>query len=135
MHESSGKAALHECDVHAILAQAAGVALSRLWAQNGAVPKSLRLPMLAALLAALCLPAVLQSHVMARTVAKSAPVDINTASLDELLKVPGMTRVWAAGIVRYRPYRTKLELEDHGIVSEEVYERIKNHVIAHHDEK
>lgn len=63
------------------------------------------------------------------------PVDINSATVDELLKVPGMTRVWATRIVRYRPYRTKLDLEDHGIVSDEVYERIKDYVIAHHGEK
>ena len=58
-------------------------------------------------------------------------VDINIASLEELLKGPGMTRVWAARIVRYRPYRTKLDLEDKGIVTEAVYERIKDYVIAH----
>jgi DNA uptake protein ComE-like DNA-binding protein len=58
-------------------------------------------------------------------------VDINTASVEELLKAPGMTRVWAARIVRYRPYRTKLDLEDHGIVTDAVYERIKDYVIAH----
>jgi DNA uptake protein ComE-like DNA-binding protein len=95
---------------------------------------------LATLLAAYCLPAAGQSRAPGRSEVKSAPVgvipvDINTASLDELLRIPGMTRVWAARIVRYRPYRTKLELEDHGIVSEEVYERIKDYVIAHRDEK
>jgi DNA uptake protein ComE-like DNA-binding protein len=60
-------------------------------------------------------------------------VDINTASVAELLKVPGMTRVWAERIARYRPYRTKLDLEDHGIVTEAVYERIKDYVIARHE--
>jgi DNA uptake protein ComE-like DNA-binding protein len=60
-------------------------------------------------------------------------VDINSASLEDLLRVPGMTRVWAMRIVRYRPYRTKLELEDNGIVTEAVYERIKDYVIAHRE--
>lgn len=58
-------------------------------------------------------------------------VNINLASLEDLLKVPGMTPVWAARIIRYRPYRTKLDLEENGIVTEAVYERIKDYVIAH----
>ena len=62
-----------------------------------------------------------------------ARIDINHASVDELLKIPGMTRVWAARIVRFRPYRTKQELLEHGIVTSQVYDRIKDYVIAHHD--
>ena len=59
------------------------------------------------------------------------PVDINTASLDRLMTVPGMTRTWAARIIRFRPYRAKNELLDRGIVTGEVYARIKNYIIAH----
>ena len=59
------------------------------------------------------------------------PVDINTANLDRLMKVPGMTRTWAARIIRFRPYRAKNELLDRGIVTGEVYARIKNYIIAH----
>ena len=58
-------------------------------------------------------------------------VDINAASLDQLMKVPGMTRTWAGRIVRYRPYRGKNDLVDRGIVSSQVYERIKDYIIAH----
>jgi DNA uptake protein ComE-like DNA-binding protein len=58
-------------------------------------------------------------------------VDINHASVDELMKVPGMTRSWAGRIVRFRPYRTKQDLVEHGIVNSEVYERIKDYIIAH----
>ena len=64
----------------------------------------------------------------------SAPedrVDINTATLDQLLIVPGMTRVWAARIVRFRPYRARNDLLDRGIVTSQVYDRIKDHIIAH----
>jgi hypothetical protein len=55
------------------------------------------------------------------------------ASVDELLKIPGMTRVWAARIVRFRPYRTKQELLERGIVTSQVYDRIKDYVIAHRE--
>jgi DNA uptake protein ComE-like DNA-binding protein len=58
-------------------------------------------------------------------------VDINHASVDELLKAPGMTRGWALRIVRYRPYHTKLDLLELGIVNSQVYDRIKDYVIAH----
>ncbi len=58
-------------------------------------------------------------------------VDINHASLDELLKVPGMTHSWAGRIIRFRPYRSKQDLLDRGVVSSEVYDRIKDFVIAH----
>lgn len=63
-----------------------------------------------------------------------ARVDINHASIDELMKVPGMTRSWAGRIIRYRPYRAKSDLVDHGVVTSEVYERIKDYVVAHRGE-
>jgi DNA uptake protein ComE-like DNA-binding protein len=62
-------------------------------------------------------------------------VDINHASVDELMKVPGMTQTWAGRIVRFRPYRSKQDLLDHGIVTSEVYDRIKDYVIAHRDKQ
>jgi competence protein ComEA len=64
-----------------------------------------------------------------------ARADINHATVEELLKVPGMTRTWAERIVRFRPYRTKIDLEDRGVVPSEVYDRIKDYVIAHRDEQ
>jgi competence protein ComEA len=74
-----------------------------------------------------------------RTSAQAPPpelrVDINHASLNELLKVPGLTRGWAERVVRYRPYRTKQDLFDKGIVSSGVYDRIKDFVIAHRDKQ
>lgn len=59
--------------------------------------------------------------------------DINHASVEQLLKVPGMTRVWAERIVRFRPYHAKNDLLDRGVVTDAVYERIKDYVIAHRD--
>jgi DNA uptake protein ComE-like DNA-binding protein len=58
-------------------------------------------------------------------------VDINHASLKELLSVPGMTRSWAGRILRFRPYHAKNDLLEHGIVSPTEYERIKDYLIAH----
>ncbi|HMG87523.1 MAG TPA: helix-hairpin-helix domain-containing protein [Terracidiphilus sp.] len=58
-------------------------------------------------------------------------VDLNSATLDQLMKVPGITRTWAARIIRYRPYRGKNDLVDRGVVPSQVYDRIKDYIIAH----
>jgi DNA uptake protein ComE-like DNA-binding protein len=60
-------------------------------------------------------------------------IDINHATVEQLLKVPGMTRSWAGRVVRFRPYRTKVDLLENGVVPNEVYDRIKDFVIAHRD--
>jgi DNA uptake protein ComE-like DNA-binding protein len=65
--------------------------------------------------------------------APEARIDINHATLEELVKVPGMTETWARRIVRFRPYWTKDDLLDKGIVTSQVYDRIKDYVIAHRD--
>ena len=61
--------------------------------------------------------------------------DINHAAIGDLLKVPGMTSTWAGRIVRFRPYRTKGDLLEKGIVTSEVYDRIKDFVIAHREKQ
>ena len=69
-----------------------------------------------------------------RSVTAPAPavhIDINHAGVDELLKIPGLSRGWAVRIVRFRPYRNKLELMENGVLSGQVYDRIKDYVIAH----
>jgi len=60
-------------------------------------------------------------------------IDINSATVQELLKAPGMTRTWAQRIVRFRPYHTKDDLVLRGIVTSQVYDRIKGYIIAHRD--
>jgi len=97
------------------------------------------------LAAVLCLPLTCQlppATGSLQKTAKSRPIpppedrtDINRASMAQLLKVPGMTETWAARIVRFRPYRTKLDLVDRGVLSADVYDRIKDYVIAHRDKQ
>ena len=64
-----------------------------------------------------------------------ARVDINHASAEELAKVPGLTPSWAGRIVRFRPYRTKQDLLDHGVLPSDVYDRIKDYIVAHRNEQ
>jgi len=60
-------------------------------------------------------------------------VDINHASIEQLMKVPGMKRSWAGRIVRFRPYREKTDLVDLGIVDGDFYYSVKDYLIAHRD--
>lgn len=122
-------------------------------AENESVPHYARFTLLAALIGALTMAASARAAFPAQAgparpsaaktepalaKAKPAPppearVDINHASLNELLKIPAMTPAWANRIVRFRPYRSKQDLLDHGVLPSNVYDRIKDYVIAHHD--
>ena len=61
-------------------------------------------------------------------------IDINHATPEQLLRALGMTPVWAARVVRYRPYRTKLDLLDRGILPSATYDHMKETIVAHRDE-
>ena len=58
-------------------------------------------------------------------------VDINHASVEELQKIPGISRGWAERVVRFRPYHSRLDLLEHGIVPDSVYDAIKDSIVAH----
>lgn len=62
-------------------------------------------------------------------------VDINRASMADLVKIPGMTPSWAGRIVRFRPYHAKSDLLERGVLPSDVYDRIRNYVIAHRVKK
>lgn len=113
-------------------------------AENGAVRMRMRWTGLAVAVLSVCLIAAAQysdrdSSGAPKTSAKAPPaedrVDINHASLEELEKIPGMTPSWAGRIVRFRPYRSKLDLVEHGVVTSRVYERIKDYIVAHRGER
>ena len=58
------------------------------------------------------------------------PMDINTASKDQLMTLEGIGEARSDGIIKGRPYRAKNELTDRGIVPDAVYEKIKDKIIA-----
>lgn len=114
-----------------------GLRCRGVWRKNGAVRARVLLAVAAISVLCVCAPA--QNHGYSRAAAPAAltheppeaRVDINRASVAELIKVPGMTRSWAGRIVRFRPYRTKQDLLDRGVVTSSVYDRIKDYIIAH----
>lgn len=67
------------------------------------------------------------------TVPESERMDVNRAGMTELEKLPGVTEVWAGRIVRFRPYRSKLDLVNKGVIPPRVYHRIEGLIIAHRE--
>ena len=62
--------------------------------------------------------------------AKSAPLDINTATKDELKAIPGIGDAYADKIIAGRPYRAKDELTKKQILPAGVYAKVKDRIIA-----
>ena len=62
---------------------------------------------------------------------KSAPkVDINSASREALMKLPGVGDATADKIIAARPFKSKDELVAKSIVTKAEYQKISAHVIA-----
>ncbi|MDO8340687.1 MAG: helix-hairpin-helix domain-containing protein [Candidatus Woesebacteria bacterium] len=56
----------------------------------------------------------------------SGLTNINTSTLSELDKLPGIGPVYGQSIIEHRPYSTSEELVSKGAISKSVYEKIKN---------
>jgi DNA uptake protein ComE-like DNA-binding protein len=62
-----------------------------------------------------------------------ARIDINHGTEDQLMTIPSMTHIWARRIIRFRPYRIKSDLMGMGVIPDDMYDRIKDYVIAHRE--
>ena len=61
---------------------------------------------------------------------KKAPLDINSASEEELRTLPGIGEAYSKKIIDGRPYKMKTELTQKKIIPEATYEKIAALVIA-----
>jgi len=62
--------------------------------------------------------------------AKKEPLDINTASADDLKALPGIGDAYAKKIAENRPYKRKDELVKKKIIPQATYDKVKDQIIA-----
>jgi DNA uptake protein ComE-like DNA-binding protein len=58
------------------------------------------------------------------------PLDINTATADQLKALPGIGEAYSEKIIKGRPYQRKDELVQKQILSRATYEQIKDKIVA-----
>jgi DNA uptake protein ComE-like DNA-binding protein len=66
----------------------------------------------------------------AKAAAKAKIVDINSASVTDLKAIPGIGEAYASKIIAGRPYANKTQLKSRNILPPNVYEQVKDMVIA-----
>jgi DNA uptake protein ComE-like DNA-binding protein len=85
---------------------------------------------LSVLAAGLFLPAQTPKPAAAPAAARSALLDINTATPEQLLALPGMGRAYVQRIIAGRSYTAKNQLLTRGILPETAYEKIAPQIVA-----
>ena len=58
------------------------------------------------------------------------PLDINTATRDQLKALPGIGDAYADRILKGRPYAAKNQLTQKGIIPNNTYTKIQNMIVA-----
>ena len=80
-------------------------------------------------------PAQTPKPAAATAAATAAPLDINTATADQLKAFPGIGDAYSKRIIDGRPYTAKNQLVTRGILPQGTYNKIKDQIIASHPKK
>ena len=114
-----------------MVALAALFAVTMAYAQEGSTPASGSAP---ATTTAPAKPPAKSTHSTSTSShSHAAKIDINSASKEQLMKLPGVGDATADKIIAARPFKSKSELTSKGIVTKKEYEAISSKVIAHQE--
>src|SRR5215470_17039242 len=65
-----------------------------------------------------------------RPVSAANPIDLNSASRDDLMTLEGIGEVRADAIIRSRPFKAKTELVERRLIPEALYDKLADKVVA-----
>jgi competence protein ComEA len=73
----------------------------------------------------------LQSVALHPALVKAAdPLDINTATADQLKALPDVGDAYSDKIIKHRPYKRKDELVQKKVIPQATYDKIKDQIVA-----